>query len=62
MASSSERYVWNLVDPAGQTTSLFHQPRLATDDLASLRDAAIRGIGVALLPRELVDAISRPDG
>jgi DNA-binding transcriptional LysR family regulator len=56
MASSSERYVWNLVDAAGQTTSWHHQPRLATDDLFSLRDAAMRGIGVALLPRELVDA------
>jgi DNA-binding transcriptional LysR family regulator len=56
MASSSERFVWNLVDAAGQTISWAHQPRLATDDLVSLRDAAMQGVGVALLPRELVDA------
>jgi DNA-binding transcriptional LysR family regulator len=56
MASNNERYVWNLVDAAGQTTSWVHQPRLATDDLGTLRDAALQGLGVALLPRELVDA------
>jgi DNA-binding transcriptional LysR family regulator len=56
MASSSERFVWNLVDAAGQATSWVHQPRLATDDLASLRTAAMQSVGVALLPRELVDA------
>lgn len=56
MANNSERYIWNLVDTRGQLVSLAHQPRLATDDLASLRIAAMRGIGVAMLPRELVDA------
>ncbi|QCP52049.1 LysR family transcriptional regulator [Trinickia violacea] len=55
MASSSERFVWNLVDAEGRATSWDHQPSLATDDLASLRVAAISGVGVALLPRELVD-------
>jgi DNA-binding transcriptional LysR family regulator len=56
MASGNERFVWNLVDPEGRTTSWVHRPRLATDDLASLRLAALRGIGIAMLPRELVDA------
>ena len=56
MASSSERFVWNLVDAEGHVTSWAHQPRLATDDLASLRVAAISGVGVAMLPRELVEA------
>lgn len=55
MASSSERFVWNLVDAEGRETSWVHQPSLATDDLASLRVAATSGVGVALLPRELVD-------
>ena len=55
MASNSERFVWNLVDVEGRVTSWEHQPRLATDDLASLRFAAISGIGVAMLPRELVE-------
>lgn len=56
MASSSERFIWNLVDAEGSVTSWAHRPRLATDDLASLRVAALSGVGVALLPRELVEA------
>jgi DNA-binding transcriptional LysR family regulator len=56
MASSSERFVWNLVDAEGRVTSWPHQPRLATDDLATLRAAAISGVGLAMLPRELVEA------
>lgn len=56
MASSSERFVWELVDTAGQTVSWVHRPRLATDDLASLRIAAMEGVGVALLPRVQVEA------
>lgn len=56
MASSKERFTWNLVDAEGNTASWTHRPRLATDDLASLRTAAISGVGVALLPRELVDS------
>lgn len=55
MAGSGGRFVWNLADRDGNPTSWAHQPRLATDDLASLRTAAIAGIGVALLPRELVE-------
>jgi DNA-binding transcriptional LysR family regulator len=54
MANNSGRFAWNLVDPKGQAISWTHQPRLATDDMASLRIAAMQGIGVALLPRELV--------
>jgi len=56
MASGSEKFVWNLTNANGQVTSWTHQPRLATDDLASLRIAAIGGLGVAVLPREQVGA------
>ncbi|CAL8477023.1 LysR substrate-binding domain-containing protein [Caballeronia sp. S22] len=55
MASRSEKFVWNLLSADGRSISWRHRPRLATDDLASLRLAALRGIGVAMLPRELVD-------
>ncbi len=55
MANNNEQYIWNLVDPNGNVASLMHQPRLATDDLASLRIAAMMAVGVALLPWELVD-------
>ncbi len=54
MASSTEKFVWNLVDVEGQPVIWNHRPRLATDDLASLRTAAIQGVGVAMLPREQV--------
>ncbi|MGU7784252.1 LysR substrate-binding domain-containing protein [Burkholderia sp. PU8-34] len=54
MASDSGKFVWHLIDAGEPVTPWVHQPRLATDDLASLRDAALRGIGVAKLPRELV--------
>lgn len=56
MANNSERYVFNLLDRHGQAVSLVHQPRLAMDDIAGLRDAAMRGVGVAALPREFVDS------
>ncbi|QBR03506.1 LysR family transcriptional regulator [Paraburkholderia pallida] len=56
MANSGERFAWNLVDASGHVTSWPHRPRLATDDLASLRTAALQGIGIAMVPRELVDA------
>ncbi|MES2069080.1 MAG: LysR substrate-binding domain-containing protein [Pseudomonadota bacterium] len=55
MANHSQRYVWNLVDDSGPAASLVHQPRMATDDMASLRIAAMLGVGVAMLPRELVN-------
>lgn len=56
MAASNEKFAWNLVNADGQEASLAHQPRLATDNLASLRVAALEGVGVAMLPRELVGA------
>ncbi|MBB5367728.1 MULTISPECIES: LysR substrate-binding domain-containing protein [unclassified Janthinobacterium] len=55
LASQHERYMWKLFDGNGQAHSLEHRPRLATDDLSSLRTAAVLGVGVAMLPRELVD-------
>ncbi|CAB3805526.1 HTH-type transcriptional regulator DmlR [Paraburkholderia caffeinitolerans] len=54
MANSSEKYVWNLVDAGGRAIAWAHRPRLATDDLATLRVAARNGVGVAMLPREQV--------
>ncbi|WP_321857239.1 LysR substrate-binding domain-containing protein [Burkholderia cenocepacia] len=56
MGSNSDKFVWNLAGTDGQAMSVAHRPRLATDDQASLRTAAIHGVGVALLPRELVAA------
>ena len=55
MASNSERYSWTLFDAGGEPVTLTHSPRMATDDLASLRIAALHGVGVTMLPREFVD-------
>lgn len=55
MANNSERYAFSLLDRNGASVSLVHQPRLAMDDIAGLRDAAMRGVGVAALPREFVE-------
>ncbi|MEK2601332.1 LysR family transcriptional regulator [Burkholderia arboris] len=55
-AGSGDRFVWSLTDADGRALAFAHRPRLATDDLATLRLAALDGIGVAELPRELVNA------
>jgi DNA-binding transcriptional LysR family regulator len=52
MANTNEKYQWHFLTP--QPVVFTHHPRLATDDLETLRDAALRGIGVAQLPLSLV--------
>lgn len=41
---------WNLIGPGGITAMVPHKPRLVTDDLLSLRAAAVAGLGVVQLP------------
>lgn len=55
MASNRELYTWTLYDAKRESVTLTHRPRLATDDLVSLRVAALRGLGVTMLPREFVE-------
>lgn len=52
MANTNDKYQWQFQAP--QPVVFSHQPRLATDDLETLREAALRGIGVAQLPSNLV--------
>jgi DNA-binding transcriptional LysR family regulator len=52
MANPNEKYQWHFLTP--QPVVFTHLPRLATDDLETLRDAALRGIGVAQVPLNLV--------
>ena len=61
LGNVSERFEWTLYDPSGNAISVQHKPRLATDDLSTLRLAALDGIGIAELPRELVQS-SLQDG
>lgn len=41
---------WTLQGPGGRTHTLSHEPRLASGDFAAVREAALAGLGVALLP------------
>jgi len=38
----------------GTTRTITHRPRLVTDDLITLRDAAVEGIGATHLPKQMV--------
>jgi DNA-binding transcriptional LysR family regulator len=54
MARPGNKFVWDLVSEDGSAAEVSHVPRLATDDLAMLRIAALEGIGIALLPHSLI--------
>jgi len=47
---------WQLEDRAGQTVTVRHRPRMITDDLATLRVAALTGLGVTPLPSPMVES------
>lgn len=53
--SSGSRFMWSLTD-GRRSIELAHQPRLVAEDMFSLRDAALQGVGVALLPRRICHA------
>lgn len=46
---------WCLEGPGGATAEVRHQPRLISDDMATLRQAALRGVGVVQLPCMVVE-------
>ena len=54
MGSADERSTWRFVGMDGEPAELTHSPRLCTDDLFTLRRAALQGIGAVLVPRLLV--------
>lgn len=43
-------YQWHLAHADGQTASIAHVPRLVTDDMTALSEAALNGVGIAQLP------------
>jgi len=53
MASADESSTWHFLD-ADKPTELTHAPQLCTDDLFTLRRAALEGIGAVLVPLLLV--------
>lgn len=56
MPYSSGRYVHELTSSRGEKVSLSYQPRLMSDDLWLLREAAAQKQGMAALPEELCRA------
>lgn len=50
---------WSLLGPEGREVLVTHTPRMASDDLRLQLEAAIHGIGVALLPEPIVSASVR---
>lgn len=47
-------YHWEIVGNEGQRATIRHHPRIVTDDMATLRAAAVEGLGVVQLPTLLV--------
>jgi DNA-binding transcriptional LysR family regulator len=45
---------WSLEQSDGKTAIVSHTPRLVTDDMAALREAAIKGVGIVQLPTMMV--------
>lgn len=45
---------WHFDHPDGRTAVVPHHPRLVTDDMATLREAALAGVGVVKLPTMMI--------
>lgn len=54
--------VWEFVGPGERTASVRHEPRMACGDFGAVREAAIAGLGVAMLPRHSCWAAIRAGG
>lgn len=50
-AAAGEPAVWRLLDASGNIRQVSLDPRLTVEDMTFLKDAAVAGLGVALLPR-----------
>lgn len=54
LTRATGRHVWELIDSDGRAVSVPFMPRFVTDDLVTLRRAAIDGVGIVQLPEYLV--------
>ncbi len=50
MGFAGDKVTWHFQDREGKHEELMHTPRLHTDDLLTLRLAALQGIGIACMP------------
>jgi DNA-binding transcriptional LysR family regulator len=51
LAPGTGRNLWYLTGNDGKQHIIDHHPRLVTDDLATLKRAALMGLGIVVLPR-----------
>ncbi len=54
MSRAGGKYSWHFTAGDGSEMSVVHTPRLATDDLSTLRTTALEGVGIAILPESLI--------
>ena len=54
MVRPGDKHVWDLRTAAGEPVVVPHVPRLMTDDLSTMRQAALESVGVAALPLQMV--------
>ena len=52
MNEQANEDVWRLTDPTGLTVDVKHRPRLTSGSFDVLRQAALDGLGIALLPEQ----------
>jgi DNA-binding transcriptional LysR family regulator len=52
--SSHQNHAWSLVGPNGATARVPHRPRFVSEDMVTLRLAALRGVGVVQMPTMVV--------
>lgn len=52
-------HAWTLTSPDGQTVQVPHEPHLITDDMFTLRTAALEGVGAVQLPVAMVRDVVR---
>ena len=54
LPTQKREHVWSLATANGETAEISHRPRLVTDDMTALLNAALIGVGVAQLPTMMV--------
>jgi DNA-binding transcriptional LysR family regulator len=54
MSQTGGEHAWRLTGPNGTVQEVPHQPRLTTDDMEALRQAALEGVGIVHLPDFIV--------
>ncbi|MFA3760918.1 LysR family transcriptional regulator [Yersinia sp. 2466 StPb PI] len=54
LGRAPQEFIWHLAGPEGAHAAIYHQPRLVTADMTTLRSAALSGVGAVQLPVMMV--------